>query len=142
VSDAASSDEELTEPPRGVRRWIYFVLGWLFFGLGGLGAVLPVLPTTPFMILSVWAFSKSSRRLHQWLYNHPRFGRRVREFHEHRVIPLPVKLTAFGAMAVSLAYVGLVARLDWRWVLAMASVMAIGVAFISSCPNRPPYQKP
>jgi len=49
---------------------LYFLLGWCFFGLGAVGTVVPGLPTTPFMLLALWAFSKSSQHFHDWLYTH------------------------------------------------------------------------
>ena len=88
----------------GPARWVYFGLGWAFFGLGALGALLPVLPTTPLMILALWAFSKSSARFQHWLYRHRVFGPPLQRWHEYRVIPTSAKLAAVGAMAASLGY--------------------------------------
>ncbi|HYH94448.1 YbaN family protein, partial [Hyalangium sp.] len=68
-------------------RFLYKALGFFFVGLGVLGAFLPVLPTTSFLLLALWAFSRSSRRFHHWLYTHPRFGPRLQEWHEHGTIP-------------------------------------------------------
>ncbi|OOG25155.1 hypothetical protein B1C78_06985 [Thioalkalivibrio denitrificans] len=82
-------------------RWIYIIVGWLFTGLGIIGAFLPVMPTTPFLLVAVWAFSKSSPRLEQWLLNHPRFGPTLRDWHEHGAIGRGVKVVAITAMAAS-----------------------------------------
>ena len=60
-------------------RPIYLVLGWVFFSLGAVGVVLPLLPTTPFMVLALWAFSRGSVRFEQWLYHHPVFDARAIE---------------------------------------------------------------
>src|SRR5262245_18957804 len=73
-------------------RFLYKAMGFVFVGLGVLGAFLPLLPTTPFLLVSLWAFSRSSRRFHQWLYMHPRFGPRLQEWHEQGVVPVKVKV--------------------------------------------------
>ena len=68
-------------------RFGYLVLGCAFVGLGVIGAFLPVMPTTVFMIGALWAFSMSSKRLETWLLEHPRFGPRLVEWRAHRAIP-------------------------------------------------------
>lgn len=126
----------------GARRWLWFVAGWACFGLGALGVLLPVLPTTPFMILALWAFSRSSPRFRTWLEQHRVFGPPLRRWQAHRVIPLHVKVVAIGAMAVSLTYVAAVAQPPWYATAAMAAVMGYGAWFVASKPSRAPRTDP
>lgn len=122
-------------------RFVYLGLGWFFFGVGLLGAFLPVLPTTPFMILALWAFSNSSERLRAWLYNHRVFGAQLQRWQEYRVIPPGAKMASIGAMSVSLAYLVLCGGLAWPWLAATAALMAYGAWFILTKPSRPPGQR-
>lgn len=119
-------------------RSLYFALGWLFFCLGALGALLPVLPTTPFMLLALWGFARSSTRFHGWLYNHRLFGPRLQSWHLHRVIPPVVRVGAYVSMLASLSFTAFVAGLHWAIVGATAILMLIGVVYIARCPSRPP----
>ncbi len=119
------------------RRWLLFALGWFFFCLGVLGAVLPVLPTTPFMLLALWAFSASSPRFHNWLYHHRIFGPPLQRWRTGRVIPLPVKAVALTSMAASLAWVALGTQAPWYALVAMVAVMGFGAIFILRQPSRP-----
>lgn len=119
-------------------RWIFIAFGGLCVGLGMLGVVLPVLPTTPFLLLALWAFARSSRRLHDWLYGHSFFGPRLQAFHKHRVIPTHAKLTAMGVMATSLLYLTMFANVPWFTIALAAALMAFGATFMLRCPSRPP----
>jgi uncharacterized membrane protein YbaN (DUF454 family) len=117
---------------------VYVGLGSLFFALGVAGAVLPVLPTTPFMLLALWAFSKSSARLEAWLLAHKRFGPPLVRWREHRVVPLRVKLVAWASMAASLAWMTFWSPAP-RWtVVVTAALMAYGVWFVARLPSKPP----
>lgn len=117
------------------RRAIYAGFGLVCVVLGVIGAFLPVLPTTPFLILALWAFSSSSKRLEAWLLTHKRFGPRLRAWRTHRVIPLAVKLTAWGSMVVSLTIMTLVGAPTVA-IVASAGLMAIGALYIAHCPSR------
>jgi len=119
-------------------RWVYLLLGWVFFGLGVAGIVLPVVPATPFMLLALWAFSKGSPRLEAWLLAHRFFGASLRAWKAHRVIPLRAKLIAWGSMLASLGYMLFWSHPAW-WIIGLAAVlMAYGAWFIARCPSRPP----
>jgi len=120
-----------------VLRAAYLAIGLLCVGLGVLGVFLPVLPTTPFLLISLWAFSRSSVRLERWLLEHKRFGPRLLAWRLHRVIPLPAKLAAWGSMVASLTLMIVTGR-SVIAIAGAASVMAIGATYVASRPSRPP----
>ncbi len=118
-------------------RHAYFLIAWLFFALGAIGMVVPGLPTVPFMLLALWAFSKSSKRFHDWLYAHRIFGPPLQQWHMHRVIPLKAKIVSLLSMALSLTYLILRGNTP-GWLLGITAVlMAYGAWFILSHPSRP-----
>jgi uncharacterized membrane protein YbaN (DUF454 family) len=123
-------------------RVLYLVLGWCFFGLGALGAALPGLPTTPFMLLALWAFSKSSRRFHDWLYTHPLFGPPLQQWCSYRVIPFKAKLLAIVTMALSFVYLAFFTEISTWIKLSIALLMLYGAVFILSKPSRVPEGAP
>ena len=84
-------------------RAAWLAAGFLFLGIAIVGVVLPVLPTTPFLLLAAACFARSSRRFYDWLLNHPSFGPLVREWREHRSIPWRTKLFAIALMSGTLA---------------------------------------
>ncbi|HSP81358.1 MAG TPA: YbaN family protein [Myxococcaceae bacterium] len=119
-------------------RLVFLTLGFLCVGLGVLGAFLPLLPTTPFLLVALWAFSRSSRRFHHWLYTHPRFGPRLQAWHEHGVVPVRVKVTSLSAMVVSFSLMAFVARVRWPVLVAAGALMLVGATYVLSRPSRPP----
>ncbi|CAA7612945.1 YbaN family protein [Magnetospirillum sp. SS-4] len=125
------------ERPRGPRL-VLFGLGWLFVGLGLVGVVLPVMPTTPFMLVALWCFANSSRRFHAWLFHHPLFGPPLQAWEQDRVIPLGAKIVAIASMAASMIYVAGFTETHWALLATMGTSCAAGAAFILSCPHRKP----
>ncbi|MGB0439762.1 MAG: YbaN family protein [Paracoccaceae bacterium] len=115
---------------------MWLLVGWGAVILGMIGIVLPVLPTTPFMILAVFAFGKSSPRLAQWLRTHPRFGPMIQDWHDHRAIRPRHKRMALGMMA-AVWLVSLVAGAP-VWVLGVQAVCMGGAGvFIATRSNGP-----
>jgi uncharacterized membrane protein YbaN (DUF454 family) len=135
-------DESPQTPPQsdsstcpGVRHGL-IAFGWLNVALGILGMMLPVMPTTVFLLIALWAFSKSSPRFHRWLFTHPRLGRTIRAWHTHRVIPKQAKLLAVGMMSASLLYVTLFVAEDWVVPVILGVVLATIAAYIVTRPSR------
>jgi uncharacterized membrane protein YbaN (DUF454 family) len=84
----------------GASRWLLLATGFLFVGLAALGAVLPILPTTPFLLVAAACFARSSPRFYQWLLSNPTFGPLIREWRENRSIPLRAKLAAIALITL------------------------------------------
>lgn len=83
-------------------KWILTILGLLALGLGILGIFLPVLPTTPLLLLAAALFLRSNRGLYDWLLNHPRLGPYIRNFLEHKAIPLKIKVLSVSLVWITL----------------------------------------
>lgn len=83
------------------KRHGYLLLGWTCVALGALGAILPLLPTTVFLLVAAWAFSRSSPRWHRWLHEHPRFGHLLCAWEEHHAMPARAKRIALLTLALS-----------------------------------------
>jgi hypothetical protein len=127
----------VTAPEHLRFRALFMALGFVCVGLGALGTFLPLLPTTPFMLVALWAFSRSSRRFHHWLYTHPRFGPRLREWNEHGIVPVKVKVSAISAMLVSLSIMVFVVRVKWQVAAASAALMLVGATYVLTRPSGP-----
>ena len=73
-------------------RIILLSLGLLCVGLAFIGIFVPGIPTTPFLIVALWAFAQSSKKFHAWLLNHKRFGTVLRNWESHKVVPTKAKI--------------------------------------------------
>lgn len=85
-------------------RIVWLTIGWVAVALGAIGALLPVFPTVPFLILAVWAFSRSSARLRDRILHHPKFGPPIRAWKENGVISRLAKVWAISAMTVGVIW--------------------------------------
>lgn len=105
-------------------------------GLGGLGAVLPLVPTTPFLLLAAWAASRGSPELHEWLYRHPRYGPVLRDWRDHRALRPRVKRLALLLIAAS--WLIMMMTVDSNPVRLLATIVILTVAmFLATRPAHP-----
>ncbi|MFL4557778.1 DUF454 family protein [Yersinia kristensenii] len=84
-------------------RWLLITLGWLAVVLATLGIVLPLLPTTPFLLLAAWCFARSSPRFHHWLLHRSWFGGYICTWQQHRALPPGVKWKAMLVTVLTFA---------------------------------------
>lgn len=87
----------------GPRRWLLRGVGVAASGLAVAGAVLPLLPATPFALVAAWAFARSSPRMQAWLTGHPRLGPALEAWRGRRAIPRPAKAAAVVSLPTSWA---------------------------------------
>ncbi len=115
-----------------MKRALYKPLGFVFLGLAILGILLPVLPGTPFLILSAWFFARSSEKWHARLLRSQVFGPLIRNWEHNRCISLRTKLVALVGMVVAGGASILFAVQDTTIRLAALGLMAIGVITLLS----------
>ena len=84
-----------------MKKTILISLGWLCVGLGFVGVFVPGIPTTIFLIIALWAFTKSSEKLRHWLLNHKRFGPILNNWQEHKVVPRKAKILMVILMSLA-----------------------------------------
>ncbi|WP_373084953.1 YbaN family protein [Sneathiella sp.] len=135
--DKVSSGNGMMPVTGSSRKIILLLIGWFFVGLGTLGIFLPVLPTTPFLLISLWAFSQSSEKFHNWLYHHRLFGPPLQDWSKYGVIPLRAKIIALATMTLSATLVIIFSNTPWYGLTAMLVLMGIGAGFILTRPSRP-----
>lgn len=108
------SPEQLheTTPENGreygrVRRLLWNIAGTFFLILGIIGIVLPILPTTPFLLLALACYCRSSKKMYLWMLNNRIFGKYLRDYHENRTVPLKVKIGTISLLWIVIGYTAL-----------------------------------
>ena len=117
-------------------RIFWVSLGFLAFGLGLAGTLLPLVPTTPFMLLAAACFAKSSPRLHDWLVSHPSFGPAIRNWRHHRAIAPRAKRLSVIAMAAAFA-ISVILGIGWQILAVQAAVLVVMGLWIWTRPDGP-----
>ncbi|MBL7543424.1 MAG: YbaN family protein [Bdellovibrionaceae bacterium] len=88
-----------------MNRYVYLTLGWFFLVIGVIGIVVPLLPSTPFLLLTAICFSKGSDKLHYWLLNHKIFGPPINDWNKSGIIRMKYKILATSMMTLSALFV-------------------------------------
>lgn len=122
------------------QRILWLVAGWLALLTGVVGIFLPLLPTTPFVLLAAFCFARGSERWEAWMLNHPRFGPLVRDWREHRAVPLRAKQFATVMMTIGSVWAVLMMPMGVAWVPPLCCT-AVGF-WLWRLPTRRPRANP
>lgn len=133
----------MTDPPvppaRGrLARLLWNTGGLLFLGLGLVGIVLPVLPTTPFLLLAAACFLRGSRRLYDWMHANRWFGRYLADYRAGRGIPLRTKVTAIAVLWTTILVSVTCFIPLWPVRLGLVAIAAAVTVHVASIKPRPP----
>ena len=116
------------------QRALWLTIGLLALATGIVGIVLPLLPTTPIVLLAAFCFTRSSRRCEHWLLNHPRFGPMVSDWRAYRAVPLRAKQLAWSMMLLSSLIAWYVLPGHLRWIPAVSCTAV--AAWLWTLPTR------
>ena len=106
-------------------RYALLAIGWLSVLLGVIGIFVPVLPTTPFLLLAAACFVRSSRRFYLWLVNHKHLGPWIRDYLEGNGIPLKGKVYAIGLMWLSIGLSCYLVPMFWARAFMLTSAVLV-----------------
>lgn len=107
----------------------------MFVALGIAGAFLPVLPTTPFLLVALWAFTKSSPAAAAWLRSHPQLGPYIRDWQDQGIIPLRAKIIALAMMSASFAWLTMATDTSVYVTTAVGAILLGAATFVSTRPS-------
>ena len=105
-----------------MKKFIFKGIGYSAFTLGVLGMFLPLLPSTCFILLAAWAFSKSSPKFYDWLYSQSPFASSIQNWQQHKCIPRKIKLIATMSILVSFIFTTIVVNN-----LMILSILGLGM---------------
>lgn len=85
-----------------LKKALLIIIGWISFAIGVVGIVLPLIPTTPLLLLAAACFIRSSDRMYDWLLSNKYFGKYIRDYREYRGIPLKAKWVGISLLWISI----------------------------------------
>tara|TARA_Y100001968_G_scaffold313270_1_gene337289 strand:- start:2841 stop:3221 length:381 start_codon:yes stop_codon:yes gene_type:complete len=118
-----------------IKNYIYITLGSFFLVLGFIGLFLPIVPTTPFILVSVWFFARSSNKLENWLVNHKIFGKMIQDWRNHGSINKKAKISA--TLLIIFSFSG---AIYFNQILVFDILLAVvGTSIVVFIISRPDY---
>ncbi len=108
------------------QRFLFVLAGTISLGLGILGIPLPLLPTTPFLLLSAYCYARGSERFYYWLINHRYFGEHISNYRDHGGTTAKVKAVSISMLWVTIS-ISAIFAVSQLWVRLLLFVIAIGV---------------
>ena len=123
MSNNLNENEQFLRKPIKV---LLIATGTFFIGLGIVGIFVPVLPTTPFLLISATLYAKSSKSFYNWLVNNKILGRYIKNYREGKGIPLKLKIITIALLWITIGCSAIFA-IDIFWVRVILVIIAIGV---------------
>jgi len=110
------------------RRFLLIVAGSASVALGVIGIFVPILPTTPFLLLAAACYARSSQRLYHWILNQRIIGRYIQNYREGKGVPVSVKLTTLMLLWIAIGYsVFFVVHILWLRLLLLAIAVSVSI---------------
>ncbi|HZX09673.1 MAG TPA: YbaN family protein [Acidobacteriota bacterium] len=120
------------------RKWFLMSAGVLFVFIGAVGVVVPLLPTTPFLLLAAACFVRSSERLYNWMMNHRLLGPYIKNYRERRTVTRGVKATTLILLWITIG-ISVVVVVEQLWLKIVLIGIAAGVTWhVLSLRTLPP----
>jgi uncharacterized protein len=130
--------KEAGNPQKFVRA-VFFVAGTVSLAFGTIGIVLPILPTTPLLLLALACYCRSSERMTKWVLTNKYFGSYIRRYKEGKGIPLKTKILALAALWITISYSAFFMVNKW-WAVQLI-LFAIAIAVSIHIIKLPTYRK-
>jgi uncharacterized membrane protein YbaN (DUF454 family) len=121
-------------------RYLWLLAGLIFFAIGAIGIILPLLPTTPFLLLAAFCFTRSSPRLHRWLHEHPTFGPLINNWNQHGSIDRRSKTIAMFVILLTPVATILIG-VPWWALASQLLVLTAAATFVLTRPSPPRQPK-
>ncbi len=109
-----------------MKKYLLIIIGCVSLALGIIGMFLPILPTTPFLLLSAGCFLRSSKSLYDWLLNHKHLGEYIKDFIEHKAISKRIKITILSTLWLTILLSVMIVSILWVKILLI--IIAVGVS--------------
>ena len=131
VDEKTFKIDESKKKGQNFTRALWFIIGMICLFLGAIGIVLPILPTTPFLLAAAACFCKSSSRMYKWLLNNRWFGEYIKNYREGRGLPMKTKISALIVLWLTIGFslVFLLNRLLPPHLLTPSQLVMVAVAF-------------
>ena len=123
MRNISNNNEQFLRKPIKV---LLIATGTFFIGVGIVGIFVPILPTTPFLLISAALYARSSKRFYNWLINNKIFGSYIKNYREGKGVPLKLKIITIALLWITIGYSAIFA-IDIFWVRIILVIIAIGV---------------
>ena len=117
-----------------IRRTV-FIFGWFSLVMGVIGIFLPLLPTTPFILLAAACFARSSPRFYAWITSHHRYGPMIGNYLAGKGLPVKAKVMAISLLWISISFTLFIVSLLWAKLAMLATALAVSVYIIWRLPT-------